>query len=189
MSQNLSRGRRHTCEEQNNWVALRGTLIVMPAFLLVLSNPGAYMAIIMKSVSLAQQSSLMHARNAGRELLGSTFLGGVFAVLFWMLLSIFPHLWMFFLWMLLFGLYYAAKIYGMMRSRFPASFWLNAGITQLILLGPAVDDTRNGNDVYMAFTVRMGLFIAVTLYAWLAVYLLELWRCRRLSPDPEVSEC
>jgi hypothetical protein len=49
----------------------------------------------------------------------------------------------------------------------------------LILLGPAVEDSDNGNDVYAAFLVRMGLFVAVTLYAWLAVYLLEHLRERR----------
>jgi hypothetical protein len=50
----------------------------------------------------------------------------------------------------------------------------------LILLGPAVEDSANGKDVYAAFAVRMGLFIAVTLYAWLAVYVLEQLRSRHL---------
>lgn len=150
---------------QSNWIALRGTLIVLPAYLLVLTNPGAYLAIIMKSVSLAQQSSLVDARHAGRELLGSTFLAGVFAVLFWALLSILPNLWMFFLWMLLFSIYVSSKIFTLLESRFPPSFWLNVAITLLILTGPAVEDTASGKDVYKAFLIRLGLFVAVTLYA------------------------
>jgi hypothetical protein len=167
--------------EQSSWIALRGMLIVLPVYLLALTNPAMYMAIIMKSVSLGQQSSLVTARSAGRELLGSTFLGGCFAILFWMLLGLSPNLWMFFLWMLLLGIYFAGKIYRLIATRYPASFWTNVVMTLLILLGPAVEDSANGKDVYAAFFVRMGLFVAVTLYAWLAVYLLELLRLRRLK--------
>jgi hypothetical protein len=86
---------------------------------------------------------------------------------------------MFFLWMLLFCLYFACKIYQLISTRFPASFWLNVAMTMLIMLGPAVEDSAGGKDVYAAFFSRMGLFIAVTLYAWLAVYLLEYLRTRR----------
>jgi hypothetical protein len=164
---------------QSNWIALRAALIVLPAYLLALTNPAGYLAIIMKSVSLAQQGSAVSARDAGRELLGSTLLGGCFASLFWLALKLQPNLWMFFLWMLLFGVYFAAKMFGVFASRFPASFWLNVGVTMLILLGPAVEDSANGKDVYQAFVVRMGLFVAVALYAWLAVHLLEQLRDRR----------
>ena len=176
---------------QSNWIALRATLIVLPAYLLALTNPSVYLAIIMKSVSLGQQGCVISARNAGRELLGSTFLGGCFAVLFWFLLDLVTNLWMFFLWMLLFGIYFSSKLYQPIASRFPPSFWQNVVVTMLILLGPAVEDSANGKDVYAAFAVRMGLFVAVTLYAWLAVYVLEQLRTHRLSrvslpaPDSE----
>lgn len=167
--------------EQSNWVALRATLIVLPAYLLTLTNPSMYLAIIMKSVSLGQQGSLVSARDAGKELLGSTFLGGFFAILFWFMLGMVTNLWMFFLWMLLFGVYFSSKLYQLIPSRHPASFWLNVALTMLILLGPAVEDSANGKDVYAAFAVRMGLFIAVTLYAWLAVYVLEKLRTGHLK--------
>ncbi len=164
---------------KSNWIALRSTLIVLPVYWLVLTNPAAYMAIVMKAVLLSQQSSHVDAKNAGRELLGSTFLGGVFAVLFWMVLGISTNLWMFFWWMLLFSLYISSKIFGLISSRFPASFWLNVAMTMLIMLGPAVEDSANGKDVYAAFFSRLGLFIGVTLYAWLAVYSFEYLRTRR----------
>ena len=167
--------------EPSNWIALRGMLIVLPVYLLVLTNPAMYLAIIMKAVSLSQQSSLVSARDAGRELLGSTFLGGCFAILFWAMLGISTNLWMFFLWMLLFGVYFSSKVYRLIATRFPASFWLNVGMTMLIVLGPAVEDSDSGKDVYAAFFVRMGLFVAVTLYAWLAVYVLEYLRTRSLT--------
>jgi hypothetical protein len=166
---------------ESNWIALRTALIVLPPFLLALTNPSMYMATILKSVQLGQQGSVVSARSAGRELLGSTFLGGCFAVLFWFVLKICPSLWMFFLWMLLFGIYFSSKIYQVIGSRFPASFWLNVAITLLILLGPAVEDSASGKDVYAAFAVRMGLFVAVTVYAWAAIYALDQWRTRRLG--------
>jgi hypothetical protein len=50
------------------------------------------------------------AHHAGRELLGSTFLGGCFAILLWFGLKIHPNLWMFFLWTFLLGVYFASKL-------------------------------------------------------------------------------
>lgn len=163
-----------------NWIALRATLIVFPAYLLGLTNPSVYLPIIMKSVSLGQQVSLTDARHAGRELLGSTLIGGVFAVLFWYGLSLYPNLWMFFLWMLGFGFYFACKLYKVIASRYSGAFWSNVVITMLIMLGPAVQDSASGKDVYKAFAVRLSLFFAVTFYAWLAVYVFDAWRARRL---------
>jgi len=130
----------------------------------------------MKSVLLGQQGSVVSARSAGRELLGSTFTAGIAAVLFWGLLKLSPTLWM-----LLFTTYFAAKIFAVIPSRYTPSFWQNVAVTMLILLGSAVQDSANGNDVYSAFAVRMGLFVGVTFYAWGAVALLENWRLRRLA--------
>ncbi|MFT7288083.1 MAG: hypothetical protein ACI87W_002198 [Halieaceae bacterium] len=164
---------------RSNWLAIRAMLIVMPAYLLALSNPAQYLMTIMKSVSLGQQASVLDARHAGRELLGSTFVGGLMAILFWKLLSMSPTLWMFFLWMLAFGLYGGAKMYGLLATRVAPSFWVNALVTMLILLGPAVEDSANGDDAMTAFLVRFATFVGVTLYAWGALYALESWRERR----------
>jgi hypothetical protein len=154
-------------------MALRATLIVMPTFLLALHDPASYLPIILKAVSLGQQTSTTTARTAGRELVGSTLLGGLLAILFWCALSLFVHLWMFFLWMLLFGLMLARKLYALNPTRLTPGFWLNTMITLIILLGQSVQDSAAGKDVYTAFAVRMGLFILVTLYAWLMVNLLD----------------
>ena len=159
--------------EETGRVALRATLIVLPTFLLALIDPASYLPIILKAVSLGQQSSTTNARDAGRELVGSTLLGGVLAILFWCALSLFVHLWMFFLWMLLFGLILARKLYGLSPTRLSPGFWLNSLITMIILLGQSVQDSAAGKDVYTAFAVRMGLFIVVTLYACLMVHLLD----------------
>ncbi|MCU7937706.1 MAG: DUF2955 domain-containing protein [gamma proteobacterium symbiont of Bathyaustriella thionipta] len=163
---------------QSNWIAIRSTLIVFPAYLLLLSNPMAYMPIIMKAVMLSQQASTIDAKSAGRELIGSTLLGGLFAVLFWFALGLKVNLWMFFLWMLLFTLFFSCKIYQLIATRFPASFWLNTAVTMLIMLGPEVEDIANGKDVYAAFFSRAVLLILITLYALLAVYFLEYIKSR-----------
>ena len=177
---------------QSNWVAIRATLIILPAYFIALINPSMYLAIIMKSVSLGQQASSMQARDAGRELLGSTFLAGCFAIVFWFMLDLVTSLWMFACWMLLFAIYFVGKIYRIIASRYPPSYWQNTLITMLILVGPAVEDSADGKDVYQAFALRMSLFLGVTLYACVAVYFLEMMRYRRIlrktptiiSPQP-----
>ena len=166
---------------ESSWLALRATLVVLPTFLLAMIDPASYLPIIMKAVSLGQQSCATSARTAGQELLGSTLLGGLMAILFWCALSLFVNLWMFFLWMLLFGLLVARKLYGVAMTRQPPSFWLNSLATLIILLGQSVQDSAAGKDVYTAFAIRMGLFILVTLYACVMVHLLDTRRQRRIT--------
>ena len=165
---------------QSSWLAVRATLIVFPAFLLVLANT-AYLPTVMKAVQLGQQDSVTDAKHAGRELVGSTFMGGLWALMFWLGLSIWPSLWMFTLWMLLVGVYICARVYGVVPSRYPPSYWVNTMVTLLILLGPAVNDSATGKDVMTAFLVRLSLIVAVALYASAAVVLLERWRDRRVA--------
>jgi uncharacterized membrane protein YccC len=160
-------------------IALRAALVVMPAWLLAMSDPAGYMPIIMKSVSLGRQSCATTARGAARDLLGSTLLGGLLVIAFWFALRLFVHLWMFFLWMLLFGLLVGRKLYNISRTRYSPSFWVNTVVTLVILLGQSVQDSAAGKDVYRAFAVRMGLFLAVTAYACLMLHVFEhRWRAR-----------
>jgi hypothetical protein len=164
---------------QSSWLALRATLIVFPGYLLLLTNPSAYAPIIMKSVALGQQATETDARVAGRELLGSTALAGVLAILMWFGLKLAPNLWMFFLWTLLFSIFLIAKLYGVLPSRYTPTFWQNVLITVFILIGPAVGDTESGKDPYRASAVRLGLFFGVTVYAWFMLVFLEWLRARQ----------
>ncbi|WP_313202012.1 DUF2955 domain-containing protein [Pseudomonas sp.] len=148
-----------------SWVALRATLIVMPAFLLALIAPDQFMPLIMKAVSLGQQAGETRARHASRELIGSTLLAGVLAMLVWGALSLFVHLWMFFLWVLLFVLWQAHRLYRAVDTQQSPAYWVSCLTTMLILLGQSVQDSAGGQDVYKAFAVRMALFVAVSLYA------------------------
>lgn len=171
-----------------SWVALRAALVVLPAFLLALINPSSYMPLIMQAVNLGQQSCSTSARDAGRVMLGSTLLGGLLAMLLWSALGLWVNLWMFYLWMLLFGLLIARKLFAVSPSQLGPAFWQNSLTTMIILLGQSVQDSANGKDVYTAFAVRMSLFIAVTLYACLMVHLLDQQRQRR-NPRPANNEC
>lgn len=168
------------------WISLRGTLTVLPVALLALSNPGLYLAAIMKSISLSQQTTATAAFHAGRELVGSTLMAALMAIAFWLVLKLMPGLWLYGLLMLLFALWTSARLHGVVPSHHGPGFWLGAFITMLILLGPAVMDSQQGRDVYAASLVRLGLFLALTLYAWWMMAMLEMLRhhlrTRRLKP-------
>ena len=165
--------------EAAKWQAIKATVVVMPAFVLTLTNPAFYLPTIMKSVTLGQQATATNAGSAGRELVGSTLMGAWMAVLVWCGLSLQPNLWMLMLWMVAAALWAGAKLFGVWRTSFSPSFWSNALITMLILLGPAIEDANVGKDVYRASAIRVALFVAVAIYAWATVWALERWRASR----------
>jgi hypothetical protein len=161
------------------WIALRATVIVMPVFVLALTNPSFYVATIMKTVALSQQAGDVDARSAGSELVGSTLMGALIAAVVWLGLSLHPNLWMLTLWMMGAALWTGSGIFGTRSTSFRPSFWSNALLTMLILLGPAIEDSASGKSVFEASVVRIGLFVAVALYAWGTVWALERWRNSR----------
>ena len=59
--------------------ALQATLVIMPVFMLALTNPAVYLPAIMKSGALGQQAGSTGAQSAGRELVGSTLVSAVMA--------------------------------------------------------------------------------------------------------------
>jgi hypothetical protein len=65
---------------RSNWIALRSTFIVAPVYLFALGDPATWLAALMKALTLGQQPSWGGVREAGRELVGSTFLGGCLAL-------------------------------------------------------------------------------------------------------------
>ena len=162
--------------EAAHWFALRATVIVMPVFVLALINPSLYVAAIMKTVALSQQAGDVDARSAGGELVGSTLMGAFIAAVVWLGLSLHPDLWMLTLWLMGAALWTGSGIFGTRPTSFRPSFWSNALITMLILLGPAIEDSASGKSVLKASAIRAALFVVVALYAWGAVWTLERWR-------------
>jgi hypothetical protein len=166
--------------EAASWSALQATVVVIPVFVLALTNPAMYLPAIMKTVGLGQQaSSATDARSAGHELVGSTLMGALMAALVWAGLSLQPNLWMLILWIVAAALWTGVRLFRVRPTSEPPSFWVNALMTMLILLGPAIEDSANGKGVYAASATRVALFIGVAFYAWATVWVLERWRASR----------
>ncbi|SEA21511.1 DUF2955 domain-containing protein [Variovorax sp. YR216] len=165
-----------------NWIALRGTIIVMPVFVLALTNPSFYLAAVMKTATLAQQAGEAQAGAASRELVGSTLMGAFIGMGVWMGLSLWPSLWMLMLWLMAAALWTGSAMFGVRRTRFRPSFWSNALVTALILLGPAIEDSASGKSVLEGSVMRVCLFVGVAFYASATVWVLERWRRRSLQP-------
>ena len=159
-----------------SWIALRATLIVMPVFVLALTNPSFYLAAVMKTVAVAQQAGETDARSAGRELVGSTLMGAAVAAAVWTGLSMWPSLWMLILWLMAAALWIGSAMFGVRRTKWRPSFWSNALITTFLLLGPAIEDSASGKSVAEGSIMRVCLFVGVALYGWSMLRLLERFR-------------
>jgi hypothetical protein len=80
------------------------------------------------------------------------------------------------LWMVAAALWAGARLFGVRATIFPPSFCSNALLTLLILLGPAIEDSASGKDVFKASATRICLFVGAAFYAWGTVWVLEHWR-------------
>ena len=161
--------------ESPHQLALRAVLIVLPVWLLALSNPSFYIPAVMKTVMLAQQTNTLSAKQMGRELVFSTLMGAALAAVLWFGLSIWPSLLMLVLWLALVSMWVARRMVRLAANRFTPSFWSNAWVTCLILFGPAIQDSGSGKDVWIASAMRCSLYVAVALYGWACVVILERW--------------
>lgn len=165
--------------ETARWAALQATLVVMPVFVVALTNPALYLAAIMKTAGLGQQAGATNAASAGRELVGSTLMGAAIAGGVWIGLSLWPVLWMLILWVVAATIWGGVRLVRIKATPWPPSFWVNALMTMWILLGPAIEDASVGKDVGSASATRVALFIVASLYAWAMVWALERWRASR----------
>ncbi len=161
------------------WIAARGTMVVLPVFVLVLSDPSTYLPAMMNTANLSQQACGANTRSAGRQLVGSTMLAAMLAIVVWFGLSLLPSLWMLVLWLMLAAVWVGARLYRIVPTALPPAFWSSALTTMLILLGPAIEDSASGEGVLGASAGRIAIFIGVALYAWATVWLLERWRAAR----------
>jgi len=164
----------------SRWIALRSALIMLPPLIAALVDPASYIMLLMKGSQLSQQASEVSARRAAGVLVSSTAMGGAVAMGLWWLLGLWPGLTMLTLSLMLAVLLMARPMYGVVPSRFPPDWWLNAMITAVILLGPAVGDSGTGDDIQLKMLIRLATFIALALYAALAVHAFDRWRSRGL---------
>jgi hypothetical protein len=172
-------------DEAARWQALQATAVVMPVFVVALTNPALYLAALMKTAMVGQQASGTNAASAGRELVGSTLMGALMGAVVWFGLSLMPNLWMLILWIVAVALWGGARMFRVRPSAYAPSFWLNALMTMFIVLGPAIEDAAVGKDPYAASATRVALFVFVALYGWATVWMLERWRAGRLATAPQ----
>jgi hypothetical protein len=162
--------------------ALRSTAIMLPAFywLLLTSETAAYVAVLLKIATMGQQCSLESARAAGRELMWSTFIGGIAAILIWNVLQIWPTVLIYSLLFLLCGLIMGPRIFSGAGLAPRASFWSYGLVTMMIVLAPAAMDTASGTGASARFSERIIMFALATIYAVAAIYLFEaLWPAKQ----------
>ena len=149
----------------------------MPVFLLALTNPSAYVAAVMKAVALGQQAGATDARSAGARTRrlhvdGSrdrvAALGRPVAVAGPVDADAVDHG----------GGAVCRRPACSARdaAAFRPSFWSNALVTTLILLGPAIEDSARRQGCARGVRDARCLFLVVAFYAWGTVRWLE--RCR-----------
>jgi hypothetical protein len=155
------------------WIALRTAIIMLPPLLLALANPAAYIMLLMKGASLAQQADRTATRRMAREMVGATAMGGAAALLLWNLLQLWPGLLLLTLGMTLATLVMARPLYGAVTSRFSADWWQFAITNLIILIGPAVADTASAENIQRTMVVRLSTFFALAVYAAIAVHLFD----------------
>jgi Protein of unknown function (DUF2955) len=160
------------------WIAVRAALIMLPPLVLALANPAAYIMLLFKGASLAQQAEGTTTRRMARDMVGATAAGGAAALLFWNILQLWPGLLLLSLGMALATLIMARPLYGAVPSRFPPDWWQFALTTMIILIGPAVADSASADNIQRAMVVRLATFLALAVYATLAVHLLDRLRRR-----------
>lgn len=173
------------------WVGVRAALIMVVPILLALQNPGAYIMLLMKGALLARQVETASARTAGWELIGSTLVGGIGALILWGLIGLWPNLLILSLGFGIISFFIARWMYEVSPSRFSFDFWNNSLLTMIILIGPSVGDSQSGRDIDQAIFIRMAAFIALSLYAIALVHLLDFMRAsyrkRRGTTEADIS--
>ena len=153
-------------------LAVRSTLVVMPVILWLLASGNvAYIAVAIKVASLGQQASTDDTRQAGRDLLVSTAIGGIAAIAIWMVLKIWPSLLLYTLLTLLSGLIMGRRIFDGPAFAPYGQMFSYAFVTMLIILGPAVLDS--GDAAGGRLVERILMFAGATLYAVFAVRIFD----------------
>jgi hypothetical protein len=153
-------------------LAARSTLVVMPVLLWLLVSSGvSNIGVAIKVSSMGQQASADSSRQAGRALLASTFIGGIAAILIWMVLKIWPSLLLYSLLVLLAGLVIGRRIFAGPAFAPGGQVWSYAYVTMLIILGPIVLDS--GDAAGGRFLDRLMMFVGATIYSVVAVFFFD----------------
>ena len=164
------------------WSAFRSLVIVFPVALWFLLSPDSAtsLGVMIKVSSMGQQTTNVDTRVAGKSLLMSTFIGGVGAIVGWQLLSIAPTLSLYTVIVALAGLVMGTRIFAGRGLAEQGPTWSYGYLTMLIILVPAVLDF-SGAAAGAKFTDRLMMFVFATVYAVIAVNVVDAFRPKRLE--------
>ncbi len=141
--------------------------------LLFTSGTASYAVVLIKVATMGQQSELEDTRTAARDLLQSTLVGGIAAVIIWNVLQIWPNLVIYSLLFLLCGLIMGPKIFAGAGPAPRGSMWSYGLLTMMVIIAPAAMDTAGGEAAGARFSDRIVMFALATLYAVAAVYVFD----------------
>lgn len=146
--------------------ALRSMLIVLPIalFLLFSSSSITYAIVMIKVATMGQQANVESSRTMGRSLIGSTIIGGIFAIIAWQVLSIYPSLLIYVLLIALSVLVAGPRIFQGAGMHPKAGTWSYGILTMIIVLAPAVMDGAGSDGASSAFYTRLFLFLVIAVY-------------------------
>jgi hypothetical protein len=155
--------------------ALRSLAIVLPITFWFLLSPASIsnMAVMIKVATMGQEAANQKAGDAAKSLLMSTFIGGVAAIAGWHLLSIWPSLALYTLFVAAVGLVFGAKIFAGRGLQEHGATWSYAFLTMIVILAPAVLDSDFGSSAAASFYSRLMMFVWAALYGIDAIYVFE----------------
>jgi len=166
-------------------LALRSLMVALPVTLAILFSAASmsYLVVMIKVATLGHQAERTDTRNMARELLLSTFWGGVGAIAGWQLLQIWPSLVFYTLIVAIAALLFGRRIFAGAGMAADASMWSYAFQTMLIVLAPAVLDSMSGSAAGAAFASRMILVSFAAIYASVAVTVFDAFFAPREGRD------
>jgi hypothetical protein len=159
--------------------AWRSSVIVLPViiFFLFYSGSASYLVVMIKVASMGQQAENDNTRAAGKNLLMSTIIGGIGAVIMWNLMGIWPSLMLYVLLVALGGLIMGRHIFQGPGMHPMAGVWSYAFLTMLVIIAPALMDSAGGDAAGGKFFDRLAMMCWATLYAVAAVSVFDaFWR-------------
>ena len=161
--------------------AWRSTVVVLPVivFFLFYAGSSSYMVVMIKVASMGQQVAAEKAREAGKDLLMSTIIGGIGATIMWQLLDIWPSLILYVLLTAMGGLIMGRKIFEGKGMHAGAGVWSYAFLTMLVVIAPSLMDQTSSTAAGVKFYDRLGMMFWATVYATAAVSVFDaFWRSK-----------
>jgi uncharacterized membrane protein YgaE (UPF0421/DUF939 family) len=161
--------------------ALRGVFVTFPVllFFLLVPETSKYLAVLIKSATLGQQANVGSTAKTAKSMMLSTLIGGLGSMILWAILRIWPSLIVYVLGILLAGLVLGRRVFAGKGLAPDGQMWSYAYVTLLVILGPAVVATPDSGDpADVRFSVRIAMFLVVTFYGILAVFLFDIFTGR-----------